>query len=1053
MKFKKVQIQAFRAYDKVENGTFDFVHTRSGLPSDFVSIYAPNGFGKTSFYDAVEWGFTNNINRFLRRPAKNADAAKAERTYKADTGTKGKQHIIRNRHSSPELPGFVRLSTTLSDKDIINEIPEVRNGEPDFKFKISDTKKGTEYFQDVVLSQEWIDAFLKEDDASIRYDKFIAYFGDKNIDHYYKTICSLIKTNETTILGLKKDLKACQTQLNFNGDRDILGKVNSHIAGLRQLGFSFPDIDEQFKDVDFLKLANNIAVERSKLENIGKDLKERGEAVGRLIIGTADEPGTAEYLQAKENELVNRKNIQELAARMEACQQKITAFTQSRELGQRISRLNEDLKLLLNIKAQYDYYELLVKERSKESDELSSARQQLSSYTDRLAQEKLRQTQADQQLEQLLAQIEINKARIVDSEKEYKIFDNLTRVRSEAQHTFDVLKEKTGVQQTRKNELDKEINALNASVVFINNQNFKMLSAAQQLEFKEQIDSISLLTIARKEIEEQLRLIGQDILAQEQLNSEIERFVLAGVDLITRTQQTQCPLCNTDFQTFSKLADTIARNKYLNDRLQASLQLQQQKQDSLVITDNEIISQLDAMTALIYKNIQQLKIEATELKNTINQLEKEKDELDKQIRELSQQLVDWSARFDGVRPAEYNEGITNTIRRVEEELKMLHDHKKELSAGIVETEKTISDLRSEFDRHLQRLEQIAKDSQYGEVTNYFSKILKVNAVNKNLLNSMEADIKANISQMEGDKTQVESVISPGENEDSVRTELTGLITTSDDVGKISMDLQKVIASFERTLGKLGLNFEEERLVNELVDALNLESDRIDTEINSVKIRLSDLALLEQLQANAVPYLTYQRTQKTADNYTARIKLLKDKVNKALLAEKTKVSSHIHNQVKSFFYEQLINDLYQKIDPHPDYKKIKFQCDFTYDKPRLNVFVLGENDNNPLVPNLYFSTAQMNILSLSIFLAKALNARDDKDNPVNCIFIDDPIQSMDSINILSTIDLLRGIMVKFKKQIILSTHDENFHNLLKKKIPSDKADATYIELETFGTVKK
>ena len=104
-------------------------------------------------------------------------------------------------------------------------------------------------------------------------------------------------------------------------------------------------------------------------------------------------------------------------------------------------------------------------------------------------------------------------------------------------------------------------------------------------------------------------------------------------------------------------------------------------------------------------------------------------------------------------------------------------------------------------------------------------------------------------------------------------------------------------------------------------------------------------------------------------------------------------------------------LYRKIDPHPKYKEISFKCDFITDnKPRLNIFVTGEKNVPPIVPTLYFSTAQLNILSLSIFLAKALNVKDNDGNSVDCIFIDDPIQSMDSINILSTIDLLRSISV-------------------------------------------
>ncbi|HJE03675.1 MAG TPA: hypothetical protein K8U92_07340 [Aliarcobacter thereius] len=90
--------------------------------------------------------------------------------------------------------------------------------------------------------------------------------------------------------------------------------------------------------------------------------------------------------------------------------------------------------------------------------------------------------------------------------------------------------------------------------------------------------------------------------------------------------------------------------------------------------------------------------------------------------------------------------------------------------------------------------------------------------------------------------------------------------------------------------------------------------------------------------------------------------------------------------------------------------------------------------------------------MSIFLAKALNVKDNKGNDVNCIFIDDPIQSMDSINILATIDLFRSLISNYDKQIILSTHDENFHRLLEKKIPKEYFDSKFIELETFGKVK-
>jgi exonuclease SbcC len=61
--------------------------------------------------------------------------------------------------------------------------------------------------------------------------------------------------------------------------------------------------------------------------------------------------------------------------------------------------------------------------------------------------------------------------------------------------------------------------------------------------------------------------------------------------------------------------------------------------------------------------------------------------------------------------------------------------------------------------------------------------------------------------------------------------------------------------------------------------------------------------------------------------------------------------------------------------------------------------------------------------------------------------------MDSINILSFIDLFRSMILFLGKQLIVSTHEENFHLLLQKKIPVELFDSKYIEFETFGKLLK
>ena len=183
----------------------------------------------------------------------------------------------------------------------------------------------------------------------------------------------------------------------------------------------------------------------------------------------------------------------------------------------------------------------------------------------------------------------------------------------------------------------------------------------------------------------------------------------------------------------------------------------------------------------------------------------------------------------------------------------------------------------------------------------------------------------------------------------------------------------------------------------------------------------------------------------------KLSIVKEKLNK----EKLNLKKYLEKTINGFFYKDLINKIYSKIDPHPNYSEIEFKCDFADKNPRLQIYTIKyiEGKRIKSIPSLYFSTAQINILSLSIFLARALKTKNQQSGKiVDCIFIDDPIQSMDSINILSFIDLFRSMILFLGKQLIVSTHEENFHLLLQKKMPVELFDSKYIEFETFGKLK-
>lgn len=159
--------------------------------------------------------------------------------------------------------------------------------------------------------------------------------------------------------------------------------------------------------------------------------------------------------------------------------------------------------------------------------------------------------------------------------------------------------------------------------------------------------------------------------------------------------------------------------------------------------------------------------------------------------------------------------------------------------------------------------------------------------------------------------------------------------------------------------------------------------------------------------------------------------------------------HIQKQIETKFNLATINKIYQMIEPHPDFTNIEFRIIQQEDSQLgLMVSALNKEKTKEESPILFFSSAQVNILSLSIFLAKAL----ESNNGYNTIFMDDPIQHLDSINLLSFIDLLRIITTELDKQVIIATHDDRFFNLVKRKLDPNFFKSKFVQLESFGRIK-
>jgi wobble nucleotide-excising tRNase len=96
-----------------------------------------------------------------------------------------------------------------------------------------------------------------------------------------------------------------------------------------------------------------------------------------------------------------------------------------------------------------------------------------------------------------------------------------------------------------------------------------------------------------------------------------------------------------------------------------------------------------------------------------------------------------------------------------------------------------------------------------------------------------------------------------------------------------------------------------------------------------------------------------------------------------------------------------------------------------------------------MPEVILSSSQLNALAVSVFLSLNLGV---STLPLQAAILDDPLQSLDDINLLGVVDLLRR--TRDSRQLFVSTHDSRFGDLLAKKLRpvSDAQRTRVIEFE-------
>ncbi|MEI3604533.1 SMC family ATPase [Pseudogracilibacillus sp. SE30717A] len=927
VRLSKLVIDHFRGYR--EPKVFDF-----SKGSDFTVLSGSNGFGKTSFFDAVEWGFTGKLFRF-----------------EEPNEEKSKNHFI--NYQPYELPAKVTIELIEDDKKYIiyreatnfeakntdygsNKSKLILYG-PDFEplynndamnklneLLIQEDWRDKLDFQNVfsqfhLLTQDKLKYFVQGLKGPDRYNQISSLLGTSRFQKYNKQIDSIRKETNDKIKFIDEKLNKVIPNINLLKDR-ISNQQSINIDG-------FTNIKDFIDDI-ILKYNSNVILKDLSLDEfkVSNELIDEEQLIKLINDLTRKISVAIDKIELSINTLKNEKNnLEEINSKKETY--KSNKFD-IKNIQKAIPILDEKRNLIYLLE-YFDRY----KEFSKKQHELTQNLEQKNNLLQGLS----KLISENESFTSITKNDLRNLSNILSSKDEFinKLYNlkSLTSEREQFAKSF-LPKEESKLSPFIR-IVDEAFLELNQIVLRTITVVETILTDKEGLENeRKRLDkqNDSLLTIDKK---------YRDIL-------KISRDHILAVKNHSYNEEIDCPVCGTEFKS------------------------------------DELLNKIDGV----------LSVEDGEIKSNINRI----DEINKNILKLENKIDHFLSM------------IHTTSDRIKDQIsEVLKQAASQLSYNKV-------NYNNDLQEYNNSIKQFENNRQLH--SNYISVIDKIglSKESEQLLN----EIENNISLIS--KKQLEMNIQIDEGIESTKNRLTSL--------------EENVRKFESKLTSLNIEDIEEDILNKL----NLVSGNLNNYGNTktdMEITLNKLNKLLQSVVNNKDYKEFNRLnslknnlENERDNHVKVIERLEN-----IMESSEKVIEEMNSSILKE-NEYLINNIYKRIYPHPYFTNIKLELGTNNSGNNVLQIKCYREDQSSceINPTFTFSTAQMNVVAISIFFALALRQQCTR---LSTILLDDPVQSMDDINILAFIDILRSISseeitLTLNKQVIMSTHDEKIFRLMTKK---------------------
>jgi len=1051
MKIKKIELNNFRGFKGRKEIDLD--------DADIVVVHGLNGFGKTSIFDSIEWALTGRLARYdkyLKSGYKQGfkkESNVLRSKYADDTETFSKVHLTDGTKIGRYLP------LNLSESDYCPG--ESIEG---FDYGISRITKGSvaedktnDFFSSThLLSQEQINKFITSKTPDERYNAVSVNFGtnvfnpfrenqkkalsiltsklkelDSELKIYEKSIKDLSKQKavndekkQTTLKEIKLVLSKLEKPILNDSLEDISVKPSQILKEVRQKLLDFNSkLDKsiaQEKELFFLKEKYSEWKEKNSiLSELKKELRLNSEKKEKALV-------TIRSVEtASKNSITLEKNVGEIE-----------------KLLRELTLWDKNLDKILEEKKKKDELESKALETAKKLEKSLKSLEHAENNV-------LKRDIQVERISELLSEFD----------KTEKSLENLNgkgskELLSELKRNLKTTKEKYSVEAKRYGG----ISSAGSLILSDMESGQKVDEVAGELishDLKEDFTTLNFVIKKNNGLRQQIddlevrvKKLKDDREEQLSLLSQHQKLLTESLDIVLKikSDKTPCPVCETEHPQDS-LLNVI------------KLQLSRSSEELFSKKTNEINSKVKMLELLKKESYDQKKVVFTcleRIKSTQNKyvltLKQELSVLEDRLKRVDEVVREKGLIFKMLEALRLSLAETTGISLEKKDfVGDVNSYLLELRNALREDKETVKKSKSSYSLDSKRiksikselnlvangdnyssLQEIGKRFSYTSKSDLEKKIKTAIEKNTDLVKNAKSDLKKqlNIIGRYGDLKTLRSELEQAEKH------IIHNRNETDSIENWLNSYRKVLDHESIAVDKATKRIIEKRY-KELT--LRLASLRDEKQIySSVESLLVELKTLEKFEP-----LERELTSKGVKEESIKSEIIKLNAKKAFLSElKKDVPRAIKAKINENLDPKLFEILYKNLNPHQRFSRVKL--DVSVKNNNIGLGLTASESGVSGKPEYLFSSAQLNTLGVCIFLSMALRQNWLK---LDTLLLDDPVQNLDDINILSLIDLIRVVVEENGKQIFISTHDERLYNLLNKKLSGFKCK--FINFSSYG----